>query len=67
MKFPFRRKNRPIPPLTSETTTGAGHQAQQPQLNPDDRDKNDPPDSARSEDSAFGIKVLVPGEAPSIE
>ena len=66
MKFRFRRKDRPVAPLTGETATGAGQQTQ-PQPNPDDRVTNDAPDSARSEDTAFGIKVLVPGEAPSLE
>jgi hypothetical protein len=42
------------------------HQAQ-PKPSHTDRVPNDAPDSARSEESAFGIKVLVPGEAPSIE
>jgi len=66
MKFRFRKKDRPVVHPTGETTTEGDNQAQ-PKPNPDDHATNDAPDSVRSEESAFGIKVLVPGEAPSIE
>jgi hypothetical protein len=66
MKFRFRRKDRAVASPTGETGTVASHQAQ-PKPSPTDRVPNDVPDSARYGESGFGIKVLVPGEVPSVE
>ena len=59
-------KNRPSARPTGETGSEDVNQAQ-PKPKSADRVAKETPDSARSEESAFGIKLLVPGEAPCIE
>jgi len=66
MKLRFWRKDRHIARPTGGTGSGDDDKAQ-PKPNLNDPVPNDTPDSARSEESAFGIKVLVPGKVPLIE
>jgi hypothetical protein len=48
------------------TGSGEGRPAQQ-MPNPTEHVANETPDAAQSEENAFGVKLLVPGEAPTVE
>ena len=51
---------------TGGTVSGEGHSAQ-PKPNLVDHVTNDTSNAAQAEESAFGIKLLVLGENPTIE
>ena len=48
------------------TGSGEGHPAQQIP-NPTEHVTNETPNAAQSEETAFGVKLIVPGEAPTVE
>jgi hypothetical protein len=48
------------------TGSGDGRPSQQIP-NPTEHVANETPDAAQSEENAFGVKLLVPGEAPTVE
>lgn len=66
MMFRLWKKDRSVARPTGETKLEADHQTQ-PEPNPTDSVLNNAPDSAESEESVFGVKLLVSGEAPLIE